>query len=233
MFERMLVVLDGTPESEVSLTAIRDLAHALQSEVHLLGVCPEGTDAQGHDALLARLDAHAGQFAAMDLRVGTHVRAATAVEAILATVQLLSADLLVVIAPRGLNVDIMAHVDVPILLVPPRASTDNKLERVLVAIDESVAAALGLAVAVELAQRVGPELTILRVIAPFPEWAFDGGPGNDLACDVDPEWDTETMAGAQRHVDGLAHQLELEGFGVTARTGLGTCLKRFCRSQQK
>jgi hypothetical protein len=93
------------------------------------------------------------------------------------------------------------------VLVHPGTSAVGKIERLLVPMYESVGAALALGVANELAREIGAELALLRVVVPFPQSAFDRGPGIELACYVDPGWDSEAVAGAQRHMDGLARQL--------------------------
>jgi nucleotide-binding universal stress UspA family protein len=119
---------------------------------------------------------------------------------------------------------------VPVLLVGQSASAARGLDRLLVAIDESVGAALALAVAAELAQHAGATLVILRVVAPFPESAFDLRPGADLAGYVDPEWDVAAVAGAQRHIDGLAQQLLEQGLTVMTRAALGSVSPTFVQT---
>jgi nucleotide-binding universal stress UspA family protein len=222
VFDRMLVALDGTPGSEAIFPPVCDIARALNAEIHLLGLVPDAADSEASDATYRRLEERSRQLAAEGLRVGTHVRTGAAAEAVLDAINALSADLLAMVDWRGgISWKILPIIHSPMVLVHPGTSSVGKIERLLVPMDESVGAALALGVAAELAREIGAELALIRVVAPFPQSAFDRGPGIELACYVDPAWDSEAVAGAQRHMDGLARQLHEEGLAVTAKTAVG------------
>jgi nucleotide-binding universal stress UspA family protein len=89
-----------------------------------------------------------------------------------------------------------------------------------VPIDNSIGATLALGVASELARLMHAELVLLRIVAPSLAWQH-GEAGELLRAYINPDWHTEAIAGAQRHVDGLARQLEKEDLEAMARAVVG------------
>jgi nucleotide-binding universal stress UspA family protein len=226
LFRRLLVPLDGSAEAESALAITRNIATALGSQVWLLRTLPGGDVARDEiSAGCAYLDRFAQQLAGAGIRVGTQVRTGPAADAILSGADLLSADLLVVAATCDAAPDILTRSRVPVVLVRPDAPDTGKLERLLVPMDDSVGAAMALGVAAELAQHNSAELVLLRVAEPIPPCTYDRGASVDLGAYVNPQWASAALDGAQRHVDGLARQLELDGLRVQARAALGGVLE--------
>jgi nucleotide-binding universal stress UspA family protein len=109
----------------------------------------------------------------------------------------------------------VAESAVPVLLVRPGGRRTTTLKTVLVPIDWSPGSALALGVAAPLARKTGAKIILVQVVVP----TLTDVPGRSLW--LDPLWDEDALASAQRHVDGLAERLRQAGFTAESRTAAG------------
>ena len=223
VFRRLLVPLDGTTEAEHAVPTASTIAAATGAEMRLLGSVSGANPANGDlSAAGSYLDGVARKLAATGLRVGTQVRPGDASDGVLSALSLLSADLVVMATSHAAWRKVLSRSGVPLVLVPPDVLDGKHVKRLLVAVDGSVGATLALGVACELARRLGADLVLLQVVTTFPAWAYERGAGVALGPYMNPEWDAEAAAGAQRHVDGLASQIEGDGLRVEAKVAVGS-----------
>jgi nucleotide-binding universal stress UspA family protein len=222
VFRTLLVPLDGTADGESALSIASSIATALGAKIWLLRVLP-GNDITRDDVNsgCAYLDRLARRLAEAGVSAGTQVRTGPVADGVMAARELLAADLVLVAASCDAARDILSRSRVPVVLVQSDVPATSKLERLLVPVDGSVGAALALGTAAELAQRSNAKLVLLSVAMPIPTWIFDNRSGVELGAYVNPEWDSAALAGAQRHVDRLARQLELDDLRVEATAVLG------------
>lgn len=117
--------------------------------------------------------------------------------------------------------EVVHHVCLPVLLVPPQADEERRddpsFEHILVATDGSQAAAAATREAAQLARLFGGRLTLLRVVS-VP--AGLSSPYIPHAAQLDREITERREEEAKRFLDGAARQLA-DGVSVRTRTSLG------------
>jgi nucleotide-binding universal stress UspA family protein len=246
MFRKMLVPLDGTDKAAAALPTVRTLAHALDAEVALLRVVPlPAAHLDAHFTELgearAQLDTAARELAASGLEVATHVRSGDIVQSILHEVEARQADV-VVMSTRGrhglaravlgsISSALLARSPVPVVLLRAAGHQPQALTRLLVPVDDSEGAALALAAAAGLAKASGARVVLLRVAPPIPLWAYEAQRGVVyLGPRINPAWDNEVRAAAQRHVDALAEWLRELGVAAEGRAVLGNVAEAIVRT---
>jgi nucleotide-binding universal stress UspA family protein len=230
MFKKLLVPLDGTPQSATALIPARTLARALEASMVLLRVV--AADAPDAEARVAQvgLDRVAEELREAGVAVETQVRRGEPAETIIHAVRQDKSDL-VLMATHGRSgldrlflgsvaVRILAHSQVPVLLLRPGGQRLTTLQRVLVPLDGTPAGAIALATAVGLARATGSRLTLLEVVSPIPVAAYASYALTPGAY-IDPQWDEDARVGAQTYVDAVAARLERTGLEAhaCARTG--------------
>jgi len=221
MFQKLLLPLDGTREAERAVPITRSVANALGAEVRLVDVLPSvNVNRDTIKCAFAYLDRIARHLAQTGVRVGTQVRTGCIADGVLSAVELVSADVLVLATSFDDVCAIAERARVPVLLVPPHAQSKSKIDRLLVPIDDSVGASVSLGVASELAQLTDADLVLLRVVKPAPDW-YEWDTGVSLRQYVNPDWHSEALAGAERHVEGLVRQLEADDLDALARAAVG------------
>ena len=219
LFRRLLVPLDCARDAECAVMVASMLASSLGAEIRLVAVLPS-PDPKGNaiKSAFSFLDQVARQLAATGVRVGTQVRTGPIADGVLSEIELVAADLLVMVTSLKDAFAIAERTRVPVVLVPPHTKSNSKINRVLVPMDDSFQARLALGVASELARRIDAKLVLLRVVTSSPEGCEASGAFSEY---VNPDWNAEALAGAQRHVDGLARQLEKDDVDAAAAAAVG------------
>jgi nucleotide-binding universal stress UspA family protein len=191
---KLLVPLDGSPESEAILSEAVRLAPP-EGEIHLLHVAPLPTPSTGdptrmlglHEMALPYLEnvrTRLPQARGMDL-----IRSGRAADAILQVALEMNIDLIAMSthARKGLNrwylgsvaEDVVRRTELPVLLKKPDLPARlSPLRRILVPLDGSERSASILASVKPIAARAKAELVLLhvapRVLDPAPQWAMKG-----------------------------------------------------------
>jgi nucleotide-binding universal stress UspA family protein len=215
MFARILVPLDGTPQSAAALPLVRTLADACHAEVCLIRVATSpiaGDEAANYLASVAR-ELQTGAIAvATEVRIGIDVASY-----ILWVARDRQADLVVMTTHGRSGVQravmgsvaesIVAQSTLPVLLVRPGGRRTTRLRKMLVAVDGTPRGALALGHARALARATGAHIVLLQVAVPIPMWMYSARFGAPLVLPVDPSWDDEALRAAQGYVDALAKRL--------------------------
>ncbi len=224
MFNKILVPLDGTPESAVALPLARTVARATGGEIVLVQVVPStpGTarEAEGARAYLERI---VHELAADGPPVTTAVPAGDAATEILHEVSSRAVDL-VVMATHGrvglgrallgsVAERVLARSPVPVFMLRPGGHRVERLQRLLVPVDGTPGSALAISVARALALETKAELVLSQVVVPLPRFAE--------GVYIDPDWEEDTRLAAQRYVDQLAGALRKVGVTAEGRAKIG------------
>jgi nucleotide-binding universal stress UspA family protein len=215
MFNRILVPLDGTAESNAALPAVRTIAQATGASVCLLQIL-ESHEAQAvANDTADKLKRVATELAGSGLRVESMVRPGQAADEIVQQVGEQGADL-VVMRTRGqagiqravmgsVAERLLSRTDVPIIMLRPGGRRMDKITNLLVPVDGSPGGALALASGVNLAKATGARIRLVEVVVPmaFHTLAPEGGG----PIYYDPAWDDEALSAARTYVDGMVARL--------------------------
>jgi nucleotide-binding universal stress UspA family protein len=221
MFSRILVPLDGSPESNIALPVARTVARATGASIFLLQILesPEA-EASGNEAA-EKLTRVARELAGNGVRVESAVRPGQAADEIVQQVQEQAADLVIMRTrgrsgiPRAVTGSVaerlLSRSDVPIAMLRPGGRRMDRIAEILVPVDGSPGGALALASAVGLAKATGAQVRLIQVLMPlvFQVLTPETGP-----MYYDPAWDEEALSAAQAYVGGLVKRLR--GAGIEA-----------------
>jgi nucleotide-binding universal stress UspA family protein len=232
MFKRVLVPLDGTPQSAAALPPARAVAVATGGTLRLLRVIlpqvegPDEPEPAATERSLARI---AAELAPSGVPVETVVRQSDVTEtAILDEVRASWADLLVMATHgrRGLQRTlqgsvtqyVLAESPVPILTMRPGGHRTTHLSTLLVPVDGSPGAAIALGLAVPLARAIQGRLVLLQVM---PVVLYGLGDVYTIPGAMSPSWDDEPLAGPQTYAERFAGRLQRSGIEASGRSVLG------------
>lgn len=223
MFKKLLIPLDGTAQSAVSLPVARAMARATGATLTLLGVVPAAEDDRTQTEAKQNLDRIAEELIASGLTVETIVSTGDPAHQIVQQVSAQEADLIVMrthgraglaravlgsVAER-----VLATSPVPMLLLRPGGKRVSHIKSLLVPVDGSPGGALALGAGVALAQATGASLRLLEVVVPIPNYVY-GAYGWNAVPHVDPAWDEEARASAQTYGDAIVARLSKTGSTV-------------------
>ena len=239
MFTRLLLPLDGTPESSVALSPARTLAAALGAEVVLVRVVPTGEarlsvlNSPEVDRAHDDLEAIAAPLRSSAVQTELVVSQGDPADTIVAEVQSHRADLVVMtthapngrlrLAPGSVGERVVAHSRVPVMLIG-RTAQDQQLERlkiILVPVDGSAGSLVALGTAARLARAARAAVLVLRVVVPLPLWIYDPTLGLNTGPLIDPRWDEDRRANAESYVRQVAQRLVDSGIEAGADAILG------------
>jgi nucleotide-binding universal stress UspA family protein len=223
MFGRILVPLDGTPESTVAVPVASAFARATGGSLTLLRVLPD-SDLAGDriewvetTRTLAQL---ADNLATEGVHAETTIHRGEPYAEILQAIRVQQAELVVMRTHARIGLDraimgsvaerVLSRSDVPVVIVRPDQRSMHKLSTLLVPVDGSPGAALALSSAVTLAKKTGAAIHLLDIAVPISLEAW-GGYGGMLY--YDPSWDQEALSSAQSYVEGMVRRLT--GLGLT------------------
>ncbi|HEY3061904.1 MAG TPA: universal stress protein [Chloroflexota bacterium] len=233
MFERILVPLDGTPQSAVALPLARTLARACHSQITLIRVAAAPAEREEAGRYLAKI---AGELQAETFTVATQVWSGIDVASqLLWAIGEAEADVVVMSTHgrSGIRRAVMGSVAesvvsqsrVPVLLVRPGGKRSTNLRTLLVPVDGTPGGALALGHAVGLARSTGARLVLLEVVVPIPLWLYSAGLGAAPNVPIDPSWDDDALRSAQSYVDALARRLRDVGIAAEAKAGAGDVVR--------
>jgi nucleotide-binding universal stress UspA family protein len=234
MFSRILVPLDGTPESNVALPLARTIARAGAGTVVLLRVLerqfpvlPGNEDdlqeQEQLDDLRGQLESIAEELASGGVSVEAVVTRGKVAEAILEQVHVERADLVIMRthgrsglkrAARGsVTEHVLRQSSVPLLTLRPGGRRVGAIRKLLIPVDGSPGGAIALATAAGLARVTGASMHLLEDVVPvyLQPWAEYEG-----MTYYDPAWDDEALASAASYVKGMAKRLEMAGLSASA-----------------
>jgi nucleotide-binding universal stress UspA family protein len=221
MFTRLLVPLDGTPESNAALPLARTVALATRGSVVLLRVLPE-RDASDNPARVAEeteaLTRTATELAGSGLQVASIVRQGEPADEILKQVQLQRVDLIVMRTHGRVGLEravigsvaerVLTHTNVPVMTLRPGGRRVSHIERLVVPVGGSPGGAVALATAVGLAKATDATIHLVQVVVPIPVQAWAAYSGMTY---YDPAWDEEALNSAKSYVTGLVGRLRDAG----------------------
>lgn len=228
MFKRILVPLDGTPESAVALPLARTVARATGGRISLLRVASGRPSVDVHEATAAAqeyLNAVADELGRDELGASCSVRTGDVAGAILGEIRTEDADL-VVLATHGrsgltravlgsVTEDVITHSPVPVLTLRPGGKRISHLRTVLVAVDGTAGSATALQPAIDLARCTGARLVLLEVVEPLLLWA------SPETAYVDDQWEQDAVKGAKAYIGSLVPRLRANGVEAAGRVETG------------
>jgi nucleotide-binding universal stress UspA family protein len=234
MLDSILVPLDGSSLAERAVPYATALAGAARAKLVLmraLPIRPPGSAIDEQEGIRSELEHYADGLRATGLTVDVIVHRVYVVDvarAICAAAEERHAGLIVMSTHGRSGLDrwiygsvadtVLRQSEIPVLLVPPPAEqplpTDRPL-RVLVPLDGSELAEEALGIAEQLAETVGAELVLLRVVEP-PGYALYGDGFAYLPYDEEAELN-DARAYLQAHVD----RLRADGKPAAMRVVLG------------
>jgi nucleotide-binding universal stress UspA family protein len=217
MFARILVPLDGSPESNVGVKQASAIARVTGAAVTLLRVYASGDPLSRAVEFLNNV---AREYADPLVVIDVAARLGNPAEVILEQVDQRQADL-VVMRTRGraglsravlgsVAEEIVKRSPTLVLLIAPEARVAEAVRTIHVPVDGSPGGALALGVAHELALATGARLRLLQVIVPVPIYLSQSihwhGP-----VYIDPMWDRDAEAGARTYLASLEQRLARDG----------------------
>jgi nucleotide-binding universal stress UspA family protein len=210
MFSRILVPLDGTPESNAALPPARTMARATGATVFLLQVVDLTESDASARAASDKLRRVAAELAGGGLEVESAVRRGEAADEILQKVRELAADLVIMRTRGRAGIEravmgsvaerLLSRSDVPIVMLRPGGRRMDRIENLLVPVDGTPGGALALASAVGLAKATGARIRLIEVVVPIMLRALN-------QSEYDPAWDDEALSAAQKYVAGMVTRL--------------------------
>lgn len=221
MFSTILVPLDGSAESNVSLPVARALAQATGGSIWLLRVAPDSVLSAEHRTLHAagqEVERVASELAAGGgLEVHAVTREGDAAREILHLSQDIHADA-IVMRTRGragleravfgsVAEEVLKQCSVPLVVMRPGGRRVTRFKKLLVPIDGSPGGVVALQMADALAYATGASIELLEVVIPIPMLAYAG----TAVSFYDSGWDDEALVAASTYVAGIAERLRARG----------------------
>jgi nucleotide-binding universal stress UspA family protein len=247
VYRRLLIPIDGSPESASALSPARVLARSLGAEMVLIRVVPTADgrlsvlNSPELDRARAELEAVATTLRSSAVRMEVVVSQGDPAEAIVAEVQSDGADLVVMstharsglarLALGSVAERVVAHSQVPVMLVRPteaepgpgHPASDHfeRLKLILVPLDGSLGALAALGTASRLARAARAAVVLLRVVVPLPLWIYEPTLGLNTGPLIDPRWDEDRRGNAESYVRRVAQRLIDLGVEAGADAVLG------------
>jgi nucleotide-binding universal stress UspA family protein len=244
MSRKLLVPLDGTPESAAALPFARTLARDGGLDIALVrviashrdrGAGPDQAEATEYLHQLTKEMQSEGQTAAGVVRQNDDPAAA-----ILAEAHEQEVDLIVMTTHgrSGLGRAIMGSVatrvvekaNLPVVLMRPGERRVTQIRKLLVPLDGTPGGSVALSAAVEIARTGNASILLLEVVMPMPMYAAGGLWGTGAY--IDPEWDEDARKSAEDYVTRMASRLERAGIPSTGRAVLGPVADTIVRTAE-
>jgi nucleotide-binding universal stress UspA family protein len=229
MFNTILVSLDGSPESNVSLPLALTLAQSCGGSIWLLRVVTESVLPDDHAATHAAgqsMERIATELASSGVDVHPVIREGDAAQEIVHLSRDVGADL-IVMRTRGRSgleralfgsvaEQVLQKIGIPLVLVRPGGRRIAHIRKLLVPVDGSPGGAVALQTAVEVARATGASIKVVEVVVPIPT-QVSAAPYNYAAeAFYDSAWDDDALATAKLYVDAVAARLRGVGLSVDA-----------------
>jgi nucleotide-binding universal stress UspA family protein len=233
-FAQVLVPLDGSELAAAALPIARLLALSTRAELTLATVLAPDVQPGSTRGPAAYLQEMAAPERAVGVVVHTTIRVGEPASAILELAADCEADL-IVMATHGrtgfgrillgsVADRVLRSSRVPVLLLHPNGHHSEHLRTLLVPLDGTPGAAVGLATAVPLARTSGARLVLVRATVPLPLWLYEPTLGLNTGPLIDPMWDEGARLAAEAYTDVLAERLRqaglaAEGQGISGQPG--------------
>ena len=230
MFTRMLVPLDGSKRSERVLPYAAGLAKALGDDLVLLHdetIGLRGPDTPAATDTIGRIEGLVSALEELGLRIRMRIDRGPAAQAILHAADDEHADVIVMSTHgRGglgrwlygsVADDVLRHTTLPVILVSAACERSWSIEgpfRLLVPLDGSRFAEAALEPAGEVADALGAELVLLRVVEPADGFAA-------LGTAYLPAQSQGLLDEAQAYLDGISTSPSMAGLKTTRRIAAG------------
>jgi len=236
MFTRILVPLDGSPESNIAVPAARTVAQVTGADIVLLRVVdPDPLELRGVQELLDEARTQLFRISNELSETGLHAEvvatysSGSVADEILQRIHVENADLVVMRThqPAGLEQEVLGGIaervlnntPVPVLMVRPGAGRISSIGKLLVPVDGSPGGALAVGTAVGLARASGAALHLVQVVVPL--YMQPGSETLGLSY-YDPAWaDEAALASARGYVDTLVSRLQTAGLTVAGEAHMG------------
>jgi nucleotide-binding universal stress UspA family protein len=240
MFKKLLVALDGTPQSNVALPFARMLALASDGGLILVRVIdPAAVSADERQEQPARVleqlkriaDELHPPIAQVDVRVST----GEAVTEILRVADAERAEGLIAATHSGrlerltdtsTARRLVARSRIPVFVLRPGGRRTTRIQTVLVAVDGSPGGAQALDEAIALARLTGSALVLLRVIASPEHFGFDPLLATTLGAQPRAESDAQALSVAEEYVNTMARRIRAHGIDATHKVMVGAAAER-------
>ena len=223
MFTKIIVPLDGSPESAVALPVARVIARATGASLTLLQVI---ADKRQCDEVRENLERMANELASrrVERRHGRARRfggrpdsrrdqaASTLTWSIMSTHGRMGLSRMVL---GSVTERVLSGSTIPLLVVRPGERRLSQLQRLLVPVDGSPGGALAVGTAMELAQSSGAAIHLLDVLVPVPTLTYDAYAA-PAPMYVDPSWDDDARAAARTYVASLEGRVRERGLAVSS-----------------
>jgi nucleotide-binding universal stress UspA family protein len=247
MFKRLLVPLDGTPQSASALPFARVLAGTSGGRLILVQVVepwkltPDERLEQPR-LVLERLERIAEELHASGLEVNVQVSTGEVVPEVLGIAEVEHADALVVAThPSRLErlVDnsttgaLIARSALPVFVIRPGGRRIEHLRNLLVAVDGTVGGARALDQATRLARLTGAALVLVRVTQLHGTFGFDPLLHVTLGVQALPKADAEALAAAEEYVNDVSRRLREHGIEATPRVMVGQPAERIVAAAEQ
>jgi len=233
MFERILLLLDGSELSERSVPYAEELAGRLGSEVTLFHTC-RAEEQQFHHMHQIYIDnmTHLVQreinkrWSRSGVRVQGEALIGEPVKAVCDYVKDKDIGLVVMVTHDGLGFSVIRAVSVPILLIRAKAVPQVKgrkrlINRILLPLDGSEAGKIALPFAEELAVKLKARVTLFRMTR--SSYAYAGMEGMAPSVGVDfSRIDRTEERRIRAYLANVAEELRTKDIPVTHNTVLGT-----------
>jgi nucleotide-binding universal stress UspA family protein len=227
MLSTILVPLDGSPESNVSLPLARSLAQSRGGSIWMLRVATESVLPDDHTATHEAgqsIERIARELASSGVDVHPVIREGDAAQEIIHLSRDVGADL-IVMRTRGrsgleravfgsVGEEVLKRSRVPLVLVRPGGRRTSHIRQLLVPVDGSAGGAVALRTAAEFARATGASIKIVQVVVPIPMWVYAAPYDYAHAAFYDSAWDEDALASAKMYVDAVAARLR--GLGLPA-----------------
>jgi nucleotide-binding universal stress UspA family protein len=247
MFKKLLVALDGTPQSNVALPLARVLARACDSELVLVRVIDPAVlsadERQDQPAQVLRQLKRIGDELHM-AGIQTDVRVSTGepLTEILRVADVEHADALAVAShssPLERPVDtstvrrLIARSRLPVFAMRPGGRRVTRIRTILVAVDGSPGAAQALDEAITLARRTDAVLVLVRVVSSSENFGFDPLLVSTLGARPRRDSDERALAVAEEYVNVVADRIRCHGIEATPRVMIGSAAERIVTAAEQ
>jgi nucleotide-binding universal stress UspA family protein len=222
MFTRILVPLDGSPESNAALPLATAVAHATDGTIVLLRVLPsDDWTAELEADTRAKLRRVAVELAAHGKPVEWLVAIGDPADEILRQVRQTGADLVIMRThgraglQRAVEGSFTEHVlvdcPVPVVMLKAGGHRVSRIRTLLVPVDGSPGGAAALGIAAKFARTTGAAIHVLQAVVPLAPFAaaYDG------YMDYEPGVDDAALASARTYTERIVSQLQAAGLTVT------------------
>jgi nucleotide-binding universal stress UspA family protein len=240
MFTKLLVPLDGTPQSNAALPFACVLAQATGSGLVLVRIIDPAVVGpeerlEHSPRVLDQLKRIADELRPLGIPTDVRVSAGEVVSEILRVADREHVDALAVATHSTLLerlVDtsvarrLIARASIPVFVLRPDGRRATRIGTLLAAVDGSPGGAQALDEAIALARQTGAALVLVRVVSSPEHFDFDPLLATTLAAQPHADSDARALADAEQYVNVQAGRIRAHGIDATGRVMVGPAADR-------